>query len=101
MMRRTNPTRPALPEDVAAKSADAGDAIRQVHVLFALERLRHLRRHDRGRHSLDVVIGEGRGAAHRHEQTADTHHRRPSGLEVDVGRTFADGRRQELVEVHG
>ena len=95
------PDRTALLEDVAAETAEPGDAVGEVDFLRFLELLALGRRHHRGADRDDVLVVEPLVFGGRGELAADAHHRVAADLDVQVGRAVVDGNLQKIVDMHG
>src|SRR5262249_1343052 len=92
--------RAALLKDVAAKTAEAGDAVGQVDFLRVLQLLPLAGGHDGGAHGDDVLVIEPFFFAGGDELPADAHHRITADLEMKIRRAVFDGDFQEIVDVH-
>jgi hypothetical protein len=92
--------RAALLERVAAEPAEAGDAIRQVHLMAVLELLAQRRRQHRGQHRHHVVVVQPLVLGDRGQLAAYPHHRIAAGLQVKVRRPPLNRDFQKIIDVH-
>ena len=92
--------RAALLEDVAAETAQARHAVREVDLEAVLEFLALLRGHHRGGHPDGVLVREPGIFVRRNEVAAHPHHRVAADLQVKVRGSRLDGELQQFVDVH-
>src|SRR5207247_1292275 len=92
--------RAALLKDVAAETAEPGDAVREVDFLRVLELLPLPGGHDRRAHRDDVFVIEAFFFRSGDEQPTDAHHRIAADLQMQIRRAVLDRYLQEIVDMH-
>ena len=90
---------PALPEHIDPKAADAGDAVREINLVFNVKRHALALVEDRRDETLHYLRGERPNLHHDH-LAVDAQVRRHPRVKVNIGCALPDTRAEHLIESH-